>query len=171
MYHLIAFLFISIGYITRYSIKNYISTLLFILPFVLILSFMGFIFYLYNFGGRSDWLEDTVIKVVFFPSSILFVKAMLSFVSFYDITQLPISETRRSDLIVIRSLLVRGNLGMTRLKWYLDSYPQHKSDGIFNNKIPKYGALILATYFYLYNKAEVNYFLIDNRNIHLKRKK
>jgi len=58
--------------VLRFSLREAISLLKFCLPFVLSLFVFGLIFHYVQLFGRTDWLEDTLIKCFIVPSSLVF---------------------------------------------------------------------------------------------------
>jgi hypothetical protein len=158
-------------YIFRFSLKGYVYLLLSMLPFIIVLSFCGTLFYILHIHiGETDWLSDTSIKVLFFPSSVIFIQLILSFVSFYDIISLPLSDHRKRDAIVLRTLFVRGAVTMSRMKWLSDNTFLYSQQGLFRGQVPQYSALILSLFVFLYRKLETLYDLIENRESHIFRR-
>lgn len=161
------FVAVSIYFVARFSIEEYWSTLVVIIPLVVMYGVFGMAFYMLSLSGRNDWLEDTFIKIIFLPSSVLFARAALSHISFNDIAELNISEEKKTDLVVFRTIVVRGSQSMKRLKWYIDNFQRHFGKSLLRHKLPKYSALILSTYVMLYKQAEVLYKVIENRKSYL----
>jgi len=169
IFHLTGFIIVSLYFLHCFSISEYLSALIVLLPLVLVFGVFGVGFHVFSVAGRSDWLEDTLVKVLFLPSSVLFVRSILSNLTFSDIINMKIPDKYKTDLIVFRTIVVRGSQSMSRLNWYIDNSQMHNGRSILHNKIPKYSALILSTYITLYQKAEMLYSIINNRNLHLKR--
>ena len=105
--HLAVQLVIFAGVITwnslRFSLQETISLLKFCLPFVLSLLVFGVVFHLIRLFGRQDWLHDSVIKCFIFPSSLIFLKILLTYITYLDILNLPISMRKRVALITTKS--------------------------------------------------------------------
>lgn len=151
----------------RFSVRETISLLKFCFPFVLSLFVFGVIFHLTRLFGRQDWLQDTVIKCLIFPSSLIFLKILLSYITYLDILNLPISMKKRVGLITMKSAFQKGEKILRRFSWYLDTYAVLKSDGRLKSGLKKYACLIIALYLYLYEEIENSNRLLKNRYQHL----
>ena len=121
----------------------------FCIPFVLTLLGFGILFHFTHFLGRDDWLQDSAIKVLIFPSSLIFLKLLLTFVTYLDILRLPVATRRRVDLITFKAALSKGGRIMRRFKWYLDTYQELSGQGQRGRVLRKYVCLIIALYLYL----------------------
>jgi hypothetical protein len=151
----------------RFTLRETISVLKFCLPFVLSLFVFGLIFYLIRLFGRQDWLQDSLIKCFVFPSSLIFLKILLSYITYLDILNLPISMKKRVGLITMKSAFQKGEKILRRFAWYLDTYAARKSDGRLKSALKKYASLIIALYLYLYEEIENSNRLLKNRYQHL----
>ena len=151
----------------RFSLRETISVLKFCLPFVLSLFVFGMIFYLVRLFGRQDWLQDTLIKCFVFPSSLIFLKIVLTYITYLDILNLPISMRKRVGLITMKSAFQKGEKILRRFSWYLDTYSILKSDSRIKSSLKKYACLIIALYLYLYEEIENSNRLLKNRYQHL----
>jgi hypothetical protein len=151
----------------RFSVRETISVLKFCLPFVISLLVFGVIFHLARLFGRQDWLQDTLIKCFIFPSSLIFLKVLLTYITYLDILNLPISMGKRVGLITMKSAFQKGEKILRRFSWYLDTYLILKSDGRVKSVLKKYACLILALYLYLYEEIENSNRLLKNRYHHL----
>ena len=92
----------------RFSFQETISLLKFCFPFVLSLFVFGLIFHFIQLFGRTDWLQDTLIKCLVFPSSLIFLKILLTYITYLDILNLPISMKKRIGLITMKSAFQKG---------------------------------------------------------------
>jgi len=151
----------------RFSLRETISVLKFCLPFVLSLFVFGMIFHLVRLFGRQDWLQDSLIKCFVFPSSLIFLKIVLTYITYLDILNLPISMKKRVILITMKSAFQKGEKILRRFSWYLDTYAILKSDGRIKSGFKKYACLIIALYLYLYEEIENSNGLLKNRYQHL----
>ena len=151
----------------RFGRKETLSLLKFCLPFVACLMAFGLIFHFTRLLGRQDWLEDTVIKCLVFPSSLTFLKIMLSYVTYLDILRLPLSMNRRIDMITVKSAFQKGSGVLERFSWYLSTYSGLKSRHRVRYAMTKYACLIIALYLYLYQEIENSNRLLKNRYRHL----
>ena len=151
----------------RFSVRETISLLKFCFPFVLSLFIFGLIFHFTRLLGRQDWLEDTLIKCLIFPSSLIFLKVILTYITYLDILNLPISMKKRVDLITVKSAFSKGEKILRRFSWYLNTYPELKSGSKIKYTLKKYACLIIALYLYLYEEIENSNRLLRNRYQHL----
>ena len=155
--------------IWRFSFQETLSLLKFCFPFVLSLFGFGLIFHFTRLFGRTDWLQDSLIKCLVFPSSLIFLKTLLAMITYLDILNLPISMKRRIDLITMKSAFQKGEKILRRFSWYLNTYAALQSGGRVRSKLRKYACLIIALYMYLYEEIENSNRLLKNRYRHLYR--
>jgi hypothetical protein len=120
--------------VLRFSLQETISLLKFcfpfvlsLFPFVLSLFVFGLIFHFMQLLGRTDWLQDTFIKCLVFPSSLIFLKILLAHITYLDILNLPISMQKRIGLITMKSAFQKGEKIMRRFSWYLNTYSDLQS--------------------------------------------
>jgi hypothetical protein len=152
--------------VLRFSLQETISLLKFCFPFVLSLFVFGLIFYYIQLLGRTDWLQDTLIKCLVFPSSLIFLKILLTYITYLDILNLPISMKKRIGLITMKSAFQKGEKIMRRFSWYLNTYSDLQSDNRIKSELKKYACLIIALYLYLYEEIENSNRLLKNRYHH-----
>jgi hypothetical protein len=153
--------------VLRFSLEETISLLKFCFPFVLSLFVFGLIFHFIQLLGRTDWLQDTLIKCLVFPSSLIFLKILLTYITYLDILNLPISMKKRIGLITMKSAFQKGEKIMRRFSWYLNTYSGLQSDSRIKSELKKYACLIIALYLYLYEEIENSNRLLKNRYQHL----
>ena len=153
--------------VLRFSFQEAISLLKFCLPFVLSLFVFGLIFHFMQLFGRTDWLEDTLIKCFVFPSSLVFLKILLTYITYLDILNLPISMDKRIGLITMKSAFQKGEKILRRFSWYLNTYSDLQSGNKIKSQLQKYASLIIALYLYLYEEIENSNRLLKNRYQHL----
>jgi len=164
----LAVFFVVMGWnVLRFSFQETISLLKFCFPFVLSLFVFGIIFHFMQLLGRTDWLQDTLIKCLVFPSSLIFLKILLTYITYLDILNLPISMKKRIGLITIKSAFQKGEKIMRRFSWYLNTYSDLQSDSRIKSELKKYACLIIALYLYLYEEIENSNRLLKNRYQHL----
>ena len=161
------FIFVMVGHSIRFSLRDTIAVLKFCLPFVMSLLVFGLIFHFTRLFGRTDWLQDTLIKCLVFPSSLVFLKLMLAAITYLDILNLPISMQKRIHLITMKSAFQKGEKILRRFSWYLNSYSELQSSGRITSTLRKYACLIIALYLYLYEEIENSNRLLKNRYQHL----
>ncbi len=161
--------FISVmgWHIRRFSFRETVSVLKFCFPFVLTLFVFGLIFHVTRLFGRADWLQDTLIKCLVFPSSLIFLKIMLATITYLDILNLPISMKKRIGLITMKSAFQKGEKILRRFSWYLNTYSGLQSGSRIRSELRKYACLIIALYLYLYEEIENSNRLLKNRYQHL----
>lgn len=153
--------------VLRFSLQETISLLKFCLPFVLSLFVFGLIFHFIQLLGRTDWLQDTLIKCLVFPSSLIFLKILLTYITYLDILNLPIPMKKRIGLITMKSAFQKGEKIMRRFSWYLNTYSDLRSDSRIKSELKKYACLIIALYLYLYEEIENSNRLLKNKYHHL----
>ena len=151
----------------RFSWRGTLALLKFCFPFVASLLVFGLAFHFMRLLGRDDWLSDTLIKCLVFPSSLIYIKILLSYITYLDILQLPISMKRRVDLITMKSAFQRGGAMLRRFSWYLTTYTGHETDGRLKRQMTRFACLIVALYLYLYDEIENSGRLLENRYHHL----
>ncbi len=151
----------------RFSWRNTLALLKFCLPFVASLLVFGVAFQFFRLLGRDDWLNDTIIKCLVFPSSLIYIKILLSYITYLDILQLPISMKRRVDLITMKSAFQRGGVMLRRFSWYLGTYPGGGEEGRLKRQAKRFACLVIALYLYLYDEIESAGRLLENRYRHL----
>ena len=153
--------------VLRFSFQETLSLLKFCFPFVLSLFVFGLIFHFLKLFGRTDWLQDTLIKCLVFPSSLIFLKILLTYITYLDILNLPISMKKRIGLITMKSAFQKGEKILRRFSWYLNTYPDLQSGNRIKSELKKYACLIIALYLYLYEEIENSNRLLKNRYQHL----
>ena len=151
----------------RFGRRETMSLVKFCLPFVAFLLVFGLIFHFTRLLGRQDWIEDTIVKCLVFPSSLTFLKIMLSYVTYLDILQLPLSMNRRIDMITVKSALQKGSGALKRFSWFINTYSGLKSRHRVRYAMTRYACLIIALYLYLYQEIENSNRLLKNRYRHL----
>jgi len=154
---------VGMGSVWRTSGRETWRLIKFCLPFILTLLGFGILFHATHFLGREDWLQDSLIKVLIFPSSLIFLKLLLTFVTYLDILRLPIATARRVDLITFKAALSKGGRIMERFKWYLDTYQELTGQRTRGWVLRKYACLIIALYLYLYEEIENSRLVMENR--------
>ena len=164
---LVVFLVVMGWNVLRFSLRETISLLKFCFPFVLSLFVFGLIFHFMQLLGRTDWLEDTLIKCLIFPSSLVFLKILLTHITYLDILNLPISMKNRIGLITMKSSFQKGEKILRRFSWYLNTYSALHSGNRIKSELQKYACLIIALYLYLYEEIENSNRLLKNKYRHL----
>ncbi len=151
----------------RFSWRSTLALLKFCLPFAASLLAFGLAFQFLRLLGRDDWLSDTLIKCLVFPSSLIYIKVLLSYITYLDILHLPVSMKRRVDLITMKSAFQRGGAMLRRFSWYLGTYAGNEQDGRLKRQMTRFACLIIALYLYLYDEIESAGRLLENRYRHL----
>ena len=163
------FILVLVWSAARSSPRSTLGALKTTLPFVVSLLLFGAIFQLLRLQGRADWWRDSLIKALLFPSTLIFLQVLLSYISYLDLLSLPLSMSRRFDLITVKSIFQKGGRYLGRFSWYLDTYPYLRSQNALRQGLRKYAALIVALYLYLYEETENANLLLRNRYAHLRR--
>jgi hypothetical protein len=154
-------------HLLRFSLQETVPVLKFCFPFVLSLFVFGLIFHFMQLFGRTDWLADTLIKCLVFPSSLVFLKILLTYITYLDILNLPISMNKRIGLITMKSAFQKGEKTLRRFSWYLNTYAELQSGNRVKSELRKYACLIIALYLYLYEEIEDSNRLLKNKYLHL----
>ena len=159
--------FVVMGWnVLRFSLQETISLLKFCFPFVISLFVFGLIFHFMQLFGRTDWLADTLIKCLVFPSSLVFLKILLTYITYLDILNLPISIKKRIGLITMKSAFQKGEKILRRFSWYLNTYSDLQTGNRVKSQLRKYACLIIALYLYLYEEIENSNRLLKNKYLH-----
>ncbi len=145
------------------SFKDTVGTVKWILPFLIIYTLFGFIFHYISLFDRTDWLQDTYLKLVMFPNSLFAFKISFALVSLKDIYNLPVPMFVKSQIITIKAVMIKGQSAMERFKSFLETYHYIK-----NSKVKLNGSLILSLYFYLENECQNQWGVLNNKLSHLK---
>ncbi|MBW2441711.1 MAG: hypothetical protein JRH12_14635 [Deltaproteobacteria bacterium] len=164
---LVVFFVVMGWHVLRFSLQETIPVLKFCFPFVLSLFVFGLIFHFMQLFGRTDWLADTLIKCLVFPSSLVFLKILLTYITYLDILNLPISMQKRIGLITMKSAFQKGEKILRRFSWYLNTYSDLHSGNRIKSELRKYACLIIALYLYLYEEIENSNRLLKNKYLHL----
>jgi hypothetical protein len=164
---LVVFFVVMGWHVLRFSLQETIPVLKFCFPFVLSLFVFGLIFHFMQLFGRTDWLADTLIKCLVFPSSLLFLKILLTYITYLDILNLPISMQKRIGLITMKSAFQKGEKILRRFSWYLNTYSDLHTGNRIKSELRKYACLIIALYLYLYEEIENSNRLLKNKYLHL----
>ena len=164
---LVVFVVVMGWHVLRFSFKETLPVLKFCLPFVLSLFVFGLIFHFMQLFGRTDWLADTLVKCLVFPSSLIFLKILLTYITYLDILNLPISMKKRIGLITMKSAFQKGEKILRRFSWYLNTYSDLQSGSRVKSQLRKYACLIIALYLYLYEEIENSNRLLKNKYLHL----
>ena len=164
---LVVFFVVMGWHVLRFSLQETIPVLKFCFPFVLSLFVFGLIFHFMQLFGRTDWLADTLIKCLVFPSSLVFLKILLTYITYLDILNLPISMQKRIGLITMKSAFQKGEKILRRFSWYLNTYSDLHTGNRIKSELRKYACLIIALYLYLYEEIENSNRLLKNKYLHL----
>lgn len=147
--HLALFALILILNSIRYSFISSAKLLLILLPFTITLFIFGIFFQLIKLQGRSDWLYDSLIKIIYFPTSFMFTRYIISLFSYHDILQLPIKAELKSDIIFLQIFIKKAFSIMPRLEFHLKNHPLMQYRSSFFNKFLLLCAFPLSLYFFL----------------------
>lgn len=140
----------------------------FTLPFVLFLIFFGGVFQWLELMGRSDWVQDSLIKAFVFPNSFLAVKLALQAVTFKDILALPMPESWKRPVIVLKAVMEKCTPILHRHRFFMDLSPHF--DGMRWSRMRRLGGVIVATYISLYSQTEKTQTLLHHRQRYLRNK-
>jgi hypothetical protein len=147
----------------RFSLRSAVASLKFCLPFVLTLLGFGLVFHWTGFMGRHDWLKDSMIKSMIFPSSLLFIKWILSFITYLDLLRLPVPMSGRVDLITFKAAMEKGGHTLERFNWYLRTDHRLSAGPMRSRFLKRYACLIISLFIYLYTDIEQSKAVFENR--------
>ena len=145
------------------SIKDTMKSILWLLPFLLVYSLLGVIFHYIALLGRTDWLQDTYLKLLLFPNALFVFKISFALITLKDIYNLPVPMYVKSHVITVKAVMIKGQNTMVRFKTFLDTYPY-----INDSKIKVNGSLILSLFLYLEKECQNQWYILENKLNHLK---
>jgi hypothetical protein len=121
--HLIILGVIIVLHILRFDLASTGQMILVLLPFTVTIFIFGVIFQIINLMGRSDWLHDSLIKVLYFPASFLFTKLIISLFTYEDVLDLPLRSGLKSDIIFVQVFVKKAFRIMPRLEFHIRIHP------------------------------------------------
>jgi hypothetical protein len=129
--------------------------ILILLPFTITIFIFGLFFQLIHLQGRTDWLYDSLIKVIYFPASFLFTKLAISLFTYQDILGLPLNHALKTDIIFLQVFIKKAFNVMPRLEFYIKMHPliQNKK-GLLKNFLILC-AFPLSLYIYLIDEGNI----------------
>lgn len=141
----------------------------FVLPFVLSLFIFGAIFQWLTLLGRTDWVMDSLIKILVFPNSFFAVKLALGAITFHDILRLPLPDKFKTSCIVLKAILEKGSPLLTRYRFFMDLAPHFR--GWRFARLRNLAGIIVAAYIGLYREAEKTQLLLTHRISSIRRRR
>lgn len=152
----------------RFSPRNTLSSLAFVLPFCIFLVGFGLIFDLFALYGRSDWLRDSLHKSLVFPNTFYIIKILISYIDYADITRLPVRMKTRLLLVALKSSCEKGGEKLSRFKWYaeIDPLMQTRRSRWIPLAVERYSVLMLSLYLFLYQEIQLLTEVVQNRFDH-----
>ena len=165
--HLSILTIVIILHSLRFSISESWKMILLLLPFTITIFIFGLFFQLINLQGRTDWLYDSLIKVIYFPASFLFTKWMISLFSYQDILGLPLSNELKSDIIFLQVFIKKAFLIMPRLEFYTRMHPLIQNKRGIRRNFLILCAFPLSLYIYLIDEGSTIRHIYLNRLKHL----
>ena len=140
--------------------------LAFTLPFVFFLLCFGGVFQWLLLMGRTDWVQDSVLKAFVFPNSFLAMKLTLQAVTFRDILLLPMPDTWKRPIIVLKAVMDTCTPILQRHRFFMELSPHF--DGMRWPRLRRLGGVIVATYISLYTQTEKTQTLLQHRQRYFK---
>jgi hypothetical protein len=153
----------------RFSRTDTLSAARFLGPFVFMLFLFGAIFQFFELMGRTDWIRDSLIKGLVFPNSFLFLKIILSYITYRDLILFPMPAALRTNMIIIKAAMAKGGYALRRFKQDIEDSPHFHEKKTIRNRLQMYGSLIIAAYMFLYYEIETNTLVLENKQRHLRR--
>jgi hypothetical protein len=154
-------------HVVRFTLAETMGLLRLVLPFVLLIVFLGMVFQFFSVLGRTDWILDSILKAMLFPSSLLILRLGLSFVGYRDLLDLPLPRTWKRDIIVFRAVFERGGRSLSRMKQFLEWSPYFCFMPWWKKVIVGYGILVLALFLFVLDETEQTAAVWENRMRHL----
>ncbi|HKK33603.1 MAG TPA: hypothetical protein VJ934_08595 [Desulfomicrobiaceae bacterium] len=153
----------------KFSRADTIAAAKFLGPFVFMLVLFGAIFQFFELMGRTDWIQDSLIKGLVFPNSFLFLKIVLSYITYRDLILFPMPSELRTTLIIIKAALAKGGRALRRFKQDIEDFPHFHGKKTIRVRLQMYGSLIIAAYMFLYYEIETITLVLANKQRHLRR--
>jgi hypothetical protein len=150
----------------RRGVKNALRTLWIIVPFVLSLLLFGGIFQWLELMGRTDWIQDSLIKGLVFPNSFLVVKLSLDSITFRDLVRLPLRPRARRIVIVIKAVMEKSSPVLKRYRFFMGLSPHFENRRM--GSFLRICAVMVAAYISIYRQTEQTKTLYDHRRRHLR---
>jgi hypothetical protein len=151
----------------RGGLRSAGRSLLFVLPFVLSLLAFGAAFQWAGLMGRTDWLHDSLLKALVFPSSFLIVKLGLESITFRDILRLPLRPAARRNAIVLKAVMEKCTPLLHRYRFFMELSPHFA--GRRSGRFLRLCGVIVAAYISIYQQTEKTQELLDHRTRHLRK--
>lgn len=165
-----ALLFVLLIWNTRkFSRSDTIAAAKFLGPFVFMLFMFGAIFQFFELMGRTDWIQDSLIKGLVFPNSFLFLKIVLSYITYRDLILFPMPPDLRTTLIIIKAAMAKGGHALRRFKQDIEDSPHFHGKKTIRVRLKMYASLIIAAYMFLYYEIETITLVLANKQRHLRR--
>ena len=151
----------------RGGLRSAWRSILFVLPFVLSLLAFGLVFQWVGLMGRTDWLQDSLLKALVFPNSFLIVKLGLESITFRDIMGLPLRPGARRYAIVLKAVMEKCTPLLHRYRFFMDLTPHFA--GRRSGRFLRLCGVIVAAYISIYQQTEKTLELFDHRTRHLRK--
>jgi hypothetical protein len=155
LYQCLALLAVLIINSLKDSITATWRLLLLLLPFTVTLFIFGLLFQIIRLQGREDWLFDSLIKVVFFPSSFVFTKLTISLFTYRDILGLPIKKNQKREIIFMQTFFKKAFRIMPRLEFYARLHPGIQNSKGLKRNFLTFCAFPLSLYLYLMEEGQI----------------
>jgi len=158
------------------GLKNTLSLVRDFLPMLIPFYLVGLLLQYNSSMGRTDWINDTYIKMLLFPNSVILINLCFSLIKPKDIFRIPIPTYYRAILLVLFSVYEKGFNVSNHIKFYLKSYSYlYKSEKKRNNPRKRKWLnfnVLTSILLSLYNHVKMEYSnhwdIIENRYKHLK---
>jgi len=147
----------------RESVRNTWQLIKLLLPFTVTLFLFGLLFQIIHLQGRSDWLYDSLIKVVFFPASFIFTKLAISLFNYKDILGLPLSKKNKREIIFMQTFFKKAMKVMPRLEFYAKLHPGIQTSKGFAKSFLTFCTFPLSLYIYLMEEGQILREFFQNR--------
>ncbi len=151
----------------RFSLRNSWQMILILLPFTVTILIFGMLFQIIGLMGRSDWLYDSLIKVIYFPASFLFTKLVISLFIYQDVLDLPFNNELKTDIIFLQVFIKKAFNIMPRLDFHIRMHPLMQSKNGFAKNFLFLCTFPLSLYIFLIDEGSIVRQIYLNRLKHL----
>jgi hypothetical protein len=108
---------------------------------------------------------DSLIKVIYFPTSFLFSKYIIALFTYQDVLDLPLSSELKSDIIFLQVFIKKAFIIMPRFDFHIRQHPLMQTKKGLVKGFFLLCAFPLSLYIYLIDEGNII------RNIYLNRHK
>ena len=165
--HLAILVIVLVLHSWRFSLRNSWQMILILLPFTVTIFLFGAFFQIIRLMGRSDWLYDSLIKVIYFPASFLFTKLIISLFTYQDVLDLPLKNDLKTDIIFLQVFIKKAFNIMPRLDFHIRMHPLMQTKKGLSKNFFILCTFPLSLYIFLIDEGSIVRQIYLNRLKHL----